>query len=214
MALSPEYKQRLSDWVVSEIERAKLSERKLAEKIGVTYNALQTWRKQKIRQGLTEESIAAIARYRRETPAEVHAWLNGSLPPTHHNPLVRAVREASIGDLIVALSIGLRRLEGAIGGIMSGNSIAELVRLEMQIKGLDPDKDEDFREFARLALAVEEQDFQHLRGILNGTEFPTRNDLPAIATGLYLLTGKPYSSEDLMRLGHENGDRGGLDCQV
>lgn len=210
MSLSPEYKQRLSDWVSAEMERSKLSERALADKLGVSYNAVQKWRKQLVKRSLEDRSITAIARYKGEPPDAVREWLEGSPLPTQ-NPLIRAVKEASIDDLIEVLSIATKRLEAAIGGLMGlGNSIAELIRLEMKLRGLDPDKDEDFREFARLALAVEEEEFAHLRAILDGKAQPTRDDLPDLATGLRLLTGRSFSVLDLMNLGRENGDRGGL----
>ena len=79
MPISESYKERLSAWVQFELQSTKLSERDFAEKVGVTYNAVQKWRKKQIKQGLLSDSIAAIARYRGESPKQTRAWFDTEL---------------------------------------------------------------------------------------------------------------------------------------
>ena len=79
--MSEAYKERLARWVEEQLESPKIqSERHFSEVLGVTYTTVQGWRKKQRKTALQEDSINAIAAYKRETPAQVRAWLNGVEP--------------------------------------------------------------------------------------------------------------------------------------
>lgn len=76
--VSEAYKERLAQWVKEQLGLPGIeSERHLADVLGVTYTSVQGWRKKLRQTALQDDSVNAIAAYKRETPAQVRAWLSG-----------------------------------------------------------------------------------------------------------------------------------------
>ena len=74
---SPEYRERLKQWVLSELKRLKASDRKFASMLGLSYGAVQRWRRGGVKTELEIDSLESIARYKGQSVEEVRAWLEG-----------------------------------------------------------------------------------------------------------------------------------------
>lgn len=85
---------------------------------------------------------------------------------------------------------------------MSKHSISELIRLEFSRKGMDPNNEADFSEFAEMVRwAAEDSDERdRLKRIILGQEEPQRLDYGELAYALQCFSGKSYSTFDFQSI--------------
>lgn len=110
MYVNTDYKQRLSQWVIDEQKQLKISERQFAAILGVSYHAVQKWRKQKIKKSLQLESLEAIARYRKCSVELIKNWLEGTKNEDTAK-ILEAIKTASPSVLVQIIKVAVERLE-------------------------------------------------------------------------------------------------------
>lgn len=213
-----------------------LDKNEFAEKLGMKRTALNHWFKGHIHyMDLPLKRFTALAEMRQQDIGELVAEIQrreekeGFVAPKFIDlsedsalaDLKLRVIEAPfhfLPDLLEAIAGRMRRIagpreRGSIEKIMKNcNSISELIRLEIQLKGMNPDSEDGFMEFARCGPFAEDEELARLRGIVSGAIAPSRDDLAGIAFALETFSGRPYSVPDLMRIQH--GHHNGLGSQV
>jgi hypothetical protein len=155
---------------------------------------VQYWRSGKSTEGLSDESLRAIAAYRNESPEETRAWLEGKLREAESS-LVRLMRSAPLPEVTAALEVGLARLSGLLAQVpttateeeeVSTKRLAELIQAKLQIDGIDLDDLAQICEFSRATMR------QLSEGIIPGDPIPK---LIALAPNLYYpCTSQPFTS--------------------
>jgi hypothetical protein len=190
--ISERYKNQLMSWVINEKKRKELSDRGLAAEIekasgiSVTHRAVQYWRSGKLVEGLSDESVRAIAAYRNETPEETRAWLEGRDPYSDkESRLVALMRSAPLPEVTAALEVGLARLSGLVTQGQAANNeaskevstkLVKLIQFKLDTDGIQL---EDLAHICKLSEAMMRQLAQ---GIILGDPQPR---LTALAPNLY-----------------------------
>ena len=195
--LDPGYLDRLRAFVEREISIAG-SQNKLAAKLGIKHPTLIKWKSGVLKNGLDDSSIAAIARYRCESPEETRAWLEGRTVPSE-DPLLSAIQAASLSSLIAGMKAIAHRLESLLGSEAMPPSIASLIKSEFDRKGKHLDNPADFLEFFQCA-PFDPEDRDRICQIATGKTMPERDDIPDLAVALEYFSGKPYSESLLYQI--------------
>lgn len=208
--------ERLKGWVQAEISRVG-SQNKLAAMLGLKHQTLMKWKNGNLKKGLDDSSIAAIARYRGESPHQTRLWLEGREVNAPH-PLVQAIQDAPIEIVFEVLETGFKRAKAyastvdksadsriaivpsaynnhpdveVVMNVGKGRgAVGRLIRAEMKVRNLDPYLEADFREFVRCLPSVEVEEIDYTRDIVQGRVALVNDDLlGAIALALRGFTG-------------------------
>ena len=219
---SDSYLERLADWTTKEVRRVG-SDAELAAQISnaagdrVTGQTIRNWRIKNIgKQGLRDDSLEKIAKYRQMSVDLVRAWLegkDGDEPPSSPKWITEAeakayLNAAPVDELLRVLESALSRVKHSLEGL-AVVTIAELIKQEFDRKGKTPDNAEDFKEFYLCGPYTEPDEIERLRRLVTGLECPTIDDLADLAFAIEVYSGRPCPYARLERLllsnGHENG---------
>ena len=188
MPVDTGYLERLKTWVESAIEAAD-SQNKLAAQLGVKPPTLIKWRNGNLRNGLDDSSIQAIARHRAESAEVTRAWLEGK-ELLIEDPLLNAVRTASLSSLISGMKAIAHRLEVLTEDKFMNQTVVSFIQAEFARKGKSPDTLADFMEFFECA-PFEAEERERIQKIATGQIAPERDDIPDLAVALEEYSGTP-----------------------
>ena len=199
MPLSKNYKQQLADIIASELERLQsigVSERDFAGKLGVTYNATQKWRKQRISRGLSYDSIAGIARYLAQTPEAKHhdldtpEKLQAYLAGTNSTATATDSLYDELRGQIAQLKVKVSRLETNSNGGHMPSVISYLINDAIKFAGANRNR---FADLADLNLA-------RLNELVDDGSEPVQTEYDAIAKALNHFRGSDWNAAELKTL--------------
>lgn len=201
LELTNQQKAQLSDYVVSEMKRRLISERKLSDDIGLHSSTLQKWRLKKVAV-LSSHSQELLGQYRRsqgQTPTDVAKWLNP-------NPQIAHSNGNSLSDTIRAIALKVDAIDQEVTQRVSEvqGAIAQLISI------VESDSAVCHSLFGSMLVSLLElkncslEKFAAIAGLLHSdllsavTGKPTGDQLEAIARGLNSLYGQMIWDRDAL----------------